>query len=174
MADLITKFQKWLQDINQPIISTNQEVPQPSVSTNSNLAVNNNSENVPQPSVSTNSNSGVTNNSENSHQSFTINDFNSQREIKVFENNNLSVFIEKTVHRRLTRFKFLDNLFQIKVKVKDENNPPFLKDILEVFEEVFKFILNHLKTFFTADDHNSAYLTLFQEPMINGINTGYN
>ena len=32
--------------------------------------------------------------------------------------------------------------------------------------------LESIKTFYKPEDHNVAYLTLHQEPMVNGLNTG--
>ncbi len=45
-------------------------------------------------------------------------------------------------------------------------------DILEALQEGFNFILTYLRQFYNASDHNMAYMTFFQEPMINGLNTG--
>ena len=49
---------------------------------------------------------------------------------------------------------------------------PLLKDLSDVLREALTFIINHIRTFFQEEDHNEAYLTLYHEPMINGLNTG--
>lgn len=99
--------------------------------------------------------------------------FNNRGEIQLFENNSLIISIQKATHQRRTRFQLQDSLFKIKVHQKESvKKPLLLKDLLEVFEVAFKFILNNLRTYFTAENHHVAYLTMYQEPMINGINTG--
>lgn len=47
-----------------------------------------------------------------------------------------------------------------------------MQDLLEIFEQTFTYILKHLRAFFNLNNHNVAYLTLYQEPLVNGLNTG--
>ncbi len=76
-------------------------------------------------------------------------------------------------HQRQRRFQIEDHLFYIKLRLKDERTEsPLLVDILEALQEGFDYILKNLRQFYNASDHNMAYMTFFQEPMINGINTG--
>jgi hypothetical protein len=91
--------------------------------------------------------------------------------VKVFENDQLEVFIKKTYHQRQKKFRLDDSMFHIKVKVKDNTTQPLLFNLLSIFEKVFIFILRNIQTFFNTDDINEVYLTLFQSPMINGLNT---
>jgi hypothetical protein len=91
--------------------------------------------------------------------------------VKVFENEQIEVYVKKSFHQRQKNFRLQDNLFHIKIKTKEFKKQPLLFDLLDVFEKVFEFILNHLKTFFNPNDINEVYLTLFQEPMINGLNS---
>jgi hypothetical protein len=78
------------------------------------------------------------------------------------------------VHQRQRRFRLQDHLYYIKVHLKKTNNslPPLLSDLLQLFEEGFSYILTNLSTFYNPNDHNIAFLTLYQEPMINALNTG--
>jgi hypothetical protein len=93
----------------------------------------------------------------------------------IFENNELQLFLEKGNHIRQTRFRLQDHLFYIKIKLKDSNKPPpLLRDILEFLEQAFNFILNEIRRYYKPEDHNVAYLTLYQQPMICGLNTGNN
>lgn len=92
--------------------------------------------------------------------------------VKVFDNQALSIYVLKAVHQRQKVFRFQDTMFHIKIEQKNEHEQLFLQDLLEIFYETFKYILDHLKKFFSLADHNIAYLTLFQEPMVNGLNTG--
>ena len=93
-------------------------------------------------------------------------------EVKVFENDQITLYVNKAFQQRQKRFRLEDTLFHIKVKVKPNVKIPLLRELSEILQEAFTFILNHLRTFFQKEDHNVAYLTLYQEPMINGLNTG--
>jgi len=63
-------------------------------------------------------------------------------------------------------------MFYIKLRLKNGQTSPLLIDILDALQEGFNHILNNLRAFYNPQDHNIAYLTFFQEPMINGLNTG--
>lgn len=93
--------------------------------------------------------------------------------MKVFENDSLIVYVLKSVHQRQKNFKFQDAMIHIKIEEKT-NKGILLQDLMEILEETFKFILSHLKTFFSLQSHNIAYMCLFQSPMLNGLNTGTN
>ncbi len=75
-------------------------------------------------------------------------------------------------HHRQKRFQIEDHMFYIKLRVKPGQPPLLLVDFLEALQEGFNYILDNLRTFYNPDDHNIAYLTFFQTPMINGLNTG--
>ena len=49
---------------------------------------------------------------------------------------------------------------------------PLLSDILNFLYVAFNFILSQLKNFYSASDKNIAFLTLFQAPMTNALNSG--
>lgn len=144
MANLVSKFKKWLKKV-KPIPNEQQN--------NKANTTKDKAENF------------ITSN-------LNVSEINNFNKIKIYENKGIIIYLQKTIHKRLKRFKFLDNLFLIKVEIKDNKKVPFLKDLLDTFDNVFNFILSHIKTYFRAEDHNVAYLTLAQDPMVNGINTG--
>lgn len=92
--------------------------------------------------------------------------------MKVFENDSFIIYVQKAIHQRQKKFKYQDSLFHIKIEQKDNSKTFLLRNLLETFEQTFKYILDHLKLFFNLDDHNVAYLTLYQDSFINGLNTG--
>ena len=47
-----------------------------------------------------------------------------------------------------------------------------MTDLLDVFNQGFNFILNHLKLFYDEKDHNIGFMTLYQQPMVNGLPSG--
>ena len=93
-------------------------------------------------------------------------------EVNVFENDQIAVFVVRAFHQRQKRFRLQDYMFHVRVKVKENIKTPLLRDLVTVLKEAFVFILNNIRTYFKPEDHNIAYLTLYQEPMVNGLNTG--
>jgi len=66
-----------------------------------------------------------------------------------------------------------DHQYHIKIALKNpQEAPPLLSNLLHLFQKGFQYILTNLQTFYNPSDHNVAFLTLYQEPMINGLNTG--
>jgi G:T-mismatch repair DNA endonuclease (very short patch repair protein) len=63
-------------------------------------------------------------------------------------------------------------MFYIKLRLKRGKAAPFLIEILDALQTGFQYILNNLRSFYNPSDHNIAYMTFFQEPMVNGLNTG--
>jgi hypothetical protein len=64
-------------------------------------------------------------------------------------------------------------MFYIKILLKKPHEqPPLLSDLLQLFQNGFQYILRNLSTFYNPNDHNVIFLTLYQEPMINALNTG--
>ena len=92
--------------------------------------------------------------------------------LKVYENDQIEVFIEKTLHQRHKRFQLQDFLYNIKIKVKTGEHRPLLKDLIDVLEKALSFILNNIRTYFKKEDANVVYVDLFQSPMINALNSG--
>lgn len=98
--------------------------------------------------------------------------FDQNGELKFFENNSLIVYVQKSMHQRRTKFRLQDSLFKIKIEQKNSNDHLLLKDLLDVFDVALKFVLQNIKTFFDSANHHIVYLTLYQDPMVNGLNTG--
>lgn len=91
----------------------------------------------------------------------------------VYENNKLLLLVEKGTFQRQKRFRLQDHLFHIKVKLKDPNQPiPFLKDILEFLDKGLLHLMENIKKFYDPNDANIAFLTIFQRPMLTGLNSG--
>ena len=91
----------------------------------------------------------------------------------IFEDNNLQLIIEKGNHIKQRKFRLEDHLFYLKLKLKNPTlDAPYLRDILNFLEVGFDYIITQIRQFYQSDDHNIAFLTLYQQPMINGLNTG--
>jgi hypothetical protein len=91
----------------------------------------------------------------------------------VYQNDKMQLYIENGTHKHQIKFRLQDHLFYIKIKLIDNSaEPPLLRDILEFLEMAFHHVLTHIRKFYKEEDHNVAFLTLYQKPMISGLNTG--
>ena len=91
----------------------------------------------------------------------------------VFENNLFKLIVEKAAFQRQKRFRFQDHLFYVKIEVKESDEPiPFLKDILDFLQQGLLHLMENLKTFYNENEENICYLTLHQNPMVIGLNSG--
>lgn len=85
----------------------------------------------------------------------------------VFENSVLKAYIERGVHKREKKFALHDHLFYIKVQPKKDQFP-LLVNILDFLEEACNHILNEVKEYYKLDENRIAFLTLYQQPLLNG------
>jgi hypothetical protein len=93
----------------------------------------------------------------------------------IYQNDKMQLYIEKGTHIHQIKFRLEDHLFYLKIKLIDKKSePPLLRDILQFLEVAFNHVLNHIRKFYKPEDHNVAFLTLYQKPMISGLNTGNN
>jgi hypothetical protein len=92
----------------------------------------------------------------------------------IYQNDKLQLYLEKGDHVHQIRFRLQDHLFYMKIRLLNpKKEPPLLRDIVEFLEMAFNHVLKEIRRFYKPEDHNVAFLTLFQEPMISGLNTGF-
>ena len=92
----------------------------------------------------------------------------------VYESDLLTLIVEKSSFKKQKNFRLQDHLFKFKVVQKEtREKPPILSDLFDFLHSALVFVLESVKTFYRKEDHNVAFLTLHQEPMINGLNTGF-
>lgn len=90
----------------------------------------------------------------------------------VYETPDFELYVKKESHKKQKIFKLQDHLFTMRIKAKDGVEMPLISNILDFLHAGFIHILDEIKTFYNSTDHNLAYLTLFQQPMSSGLNTG--
>ena len=91
----------------------------------------------------------------------------------VYENDSLKLVVEKRVFRRQKVFRLQDHLFTFRiVQKKDHEDLPILSDLFDFLHAALVHILESIKSFYNPTDRNIAYMTLHQDPMVNGLNTG--
>ena len=90
-----------------------------------------------------------------------------------YENDTFKLIIQKGFHKRQKNFRLEDHMFYFKIVTKESQEAfPLLSDILDFLHAGFLHLLDNIKQFYEPNNKNIAYLTLFQEPMVNGLNTG--
>ena len=91
----------------------------------------------------------------------------------VYETDALKLVVEKGSFKRQKNFRLQDHLFYFKIVSKKPNESlPLLTDLYDFLHAALLHVLESIKTFYKPEDHNVAYLTLHQEPMVNGLYTG--
>ena len=91
----------------------------------------------------------------------------------IYENNFLKLIVEKGSFKKQKLFRLQDHLFYFKIEQKRPHDSlPMLSDIFDFLHAALLHVLESIKSFYKQEDHNIAYLTLHQEPMVNGLNTG--
>lgn len=90
----------------------------------------------------------------------------------VYENNFLQMIVEKSAFKSQKVFRLQDHLFKFKVIQKQPTSSLLLSDLFDFLHAALLHVLDNIKLFYKKEDHNVAYLTLHQDPMINGLNTG--
>ena len=97
---------------------------------------------------------------------------NQQSDI-VYETDELKLTVEKSRFKRQKNFRLQDHLFKFKVVHKKPHSTlPLLSDLFDFLHAGLIHVLESIKSFYNANDHNIAFLTVHQEPMVNGLNTG--
>ena len=96
---------------------------------------------------------------------------NSPTEI-IYETDSLKLIVEKSPFRRQKVFRVQDHLFKFKVVQKKDKRPILLSELFDFLHAALTHVLESIKSFYDPQDHNIAYLTLHQDPMVNGLNTG--
>ena len=91
----------------------------------------------------------------------------------VYENDSLKLIVEKSSFKKQKNFRLQDHLFKFKVIQKQARSElPLLSELFDFLHAALLHVLESVKTFYNKEEHNIAYLTLHQEPMVNGLNTG--
>ena len=109
----------------------------------------------------------------NINQQQNVNDVPKQPSEIVYENDSLKLIVEKSVLKRQKIFRLQDHLFKFKiVHKKPQDKLPLLSELFDFLHAALLHVLESVKSFYRKEDHNIAYLTLHQDPMVNGLNTG--
>ena len=88
-----------------------------------------------------------------------------------FENNSLKLIVVKSQFKRQVNFKLDDHLYYLLIEPKKTSSIK-LMDILDFLHAAIIHILDAIKHIYKSEEHNVAYLTLHQEPLLSGLTTG--
>ncbi len=94
-----------------------------------------------------------------------------QRGTDIYTDSNVRIHIQSVEHQRHTRFRAEDHLFQIKI-YPNRRSAPLLLALETALENALFQILQKLKTTYSHDLHHQIYLTIIEQNILHGLNTG--
>lgn len=89
----------------------------------------------------------------------------------LYENEHIKVYVVKDYLKRQKIFKLDDHLYSVKVELKD-GHPPLLTSLLDILRIAFEFMIKTLKNFYSEEDKNIMYMTIYQDSMQSALNSG--
>lgn len=93
-----------------------------------------------------------------------------QTATKVFENNNLEIYISKTSFKRQKKFALDDHLYSVVVRLKaNAKELPLLKDFILILDQTLVKILRDLQAFYDSNEEHLVYIAIKQTGMISGV-----
>ncbi len=89
----------------------------------------------------------------------------------VFSDNNVAISVKSVANQRNTRFRVDDHLYQINIK-PHRRTPPLLLSLERAIREALFAILLKLKHMYGSNLHHQIYLTIIEQSILHGLNTG--
>ncbi len=89
----------------------------------------------------------------------------------VFSDPNIEITIRSIANVRNTRFRAHDHLYQINIK-QQRRTSPLLLSLENAIREALSSILIKLKGLYAENLHHQIYLTIIEQNIIHGLNTG--
>ncbi len=89
----------------------------------------------------------------------------------VFTDPNVEVEVKAVEHKRYTRFRSDDHLYQVKIHPK-RRNAPLLLSLENALREALLAILIKLKNNYPSHLHQQVYITIIESNILHGLNTG--
>ncbi len=89
----------------------------------------------------------------------------------IFSDNNVNIRIQSIQNQRNTRFRTDDHLYQININPR-RRTFPLLLTLERAISEALTEILVKLKTMYANNLHHQIYLTIIEQNILHGLNTG--
>ncbi len=90
----------------------------------------------------------------------------------IYSDNQFITHVRAISERRRTRYSLSDHLFEMKIRPKG-NDIPFVKDLQNSLEQgLIKFLENLKRVYNLPGTHNQIYVTILEDHIINGLNSG--
>ncbi len=89
----------------------------------------------------------------------------------VYRDMNVDVEVKAVDHKRNTRFRSDDHLYEINIHPK-RRNAPLLLSLETALREALLAILMTLKGNYSTDLHHQVYVTIIEKNILHGLNTG--
>ena len=94
------------------------------------------------------------------------------KEETVFEDNSVKIQVKRISHRQEKKFRLHDMLLDLKITNKSNTKAPLLISILLSLRIAITNMLKRLQAYFSRDSHHQVYITVLQEQLLRGLQTG--
>ncbi len=98
--------------------------------------------------------------------------FASEEGTIVFNNSSVKIKAKSIAHKRFTRFSLNDHLYNLTIKNLSGGNEPLVINITKAIKEALKNVLDRLKTVYGKDLHHQVYVTIIENKILKGLNSG--
>ncbi len=88
-----------------------------------------------------------------------------------FSDKNVDISVQSIANQRNTRFRADDHLYQINISTH-RRTAPLLLSLETAIREALTFILLKLKSMYGQNLHHQLYLTIIEQNILHGLNTG--
>ena len=90
----------------------------------------------------------------------------------IVNNSDYAIRVKATSHARQTRYSLQDHLYNIWVEQKDRGPAPYIIDLEEGLEKALVAVLNHLKNSYPSQNNYQLYVTIVDNSITSGLNSG--
>ncbi len=94
-----------------------------------------------------------------------------QKGTVVFSDKNVDIHVQSIGNNRNTRFRTEDHLYQITIN-PHRRTAPLILSLEKALREALTLILLKLKGMYAANLHHQIYLTIIEQNILHGLNTG--
>ena len=95
-----------------------------------------------------------------------------EEDTSVYNDSTVKVTAKSIAHKRFTRFSVNDHLYNLSVTHLKEGNEPLVVNIANGLKTALKTVLDSLKLVYGKDLHHQVYVTIIENKILHGLNSG--
>ncbi len=90
----------------------------------------------------------------------------------VYQDSSIVVTAQSVAHKRFTRFALNDHLYNLSITPSGHGKKPLILNISQALKGALKHVLNTLQTVYGKDLHHQVYVTIIENKILHGLNSG--